>query len=75
MIIMIISILASNFEKIKLNVDISNTIFDIKKRLKKIMGIPIQQQYLIYSRKILVDEMKLEDYGLYENVVINLVVI
>lgn len=72
---MIISILASNFEKINLNVDISNTIFDIKKRLKKIMGIPIQQQYLIYSRKILVDEMKLEDYSLYENVVINLVVV
>ena len=72
---MIISILASNFEKINLNVDISNTIFDIKKRLKKIMGIPIQQQYLIYSRKILVDEMKLEEYGLYENVVINLVVV
>ena len=54
-------------------VEVTETVADLKKQINEVSSIPVENQRLIYSGKILKDDQTLESYKLQEDHVIHLV--
>lgn len=54
-------------------VDVTETVSDLKKKISDVSSIPVENQRLIYSGKILKDDHTLESYKVQEDHVIHLV--
>ena len=57
---------------IKLEVELNDTIFDIKNKIQDIEGIPSDQQRLLFSGKELIDEKLWSDYNVPIECTLNL---
>jgi ubiquitin len=57
-----------------LEVELSDTVFDVKKKIQDTDGIPIREQRLIYTGRQLIDDRTLADYDIQKGSQMHLVV-
>lgn len=61
-------------ESLLFDIEPSETLKELKSKIKQRNGIPTEFQRLIYSGKELQHENKLQDYGVYKGTTIHLVI-
>ena len=58
-----VTIKCSNAEKTEISTEKSATVAEFKQTVSEKLGIPPEQQRLIYKGRVLKDELSLESYG------------